>query len=125
MTVPVEHEGLFVRASHEAIDAVHAPGLEADLRRFHEHHAATGKHSGAWANVDVSRTIDGLRKTVSGIEIDTYGGPKGWFPLTFSGNLAYDGTSEGPSHDIIDWRVSLTNPRRAARGHGPCHPCWP
>lgn len=94
--VPDDQRGTFTLAARQAIDAIHSREFAEDLKNFATRHAAHGNHAAAWAGVDPVATIAALKAGVPGQRVATYGGLRGWFLRTFFGNVAYDGSAEGP-----------------------------
>jgi hypothetical protein len=94
--VPDDQHATFSLAARQTVDAVHSREFAEDLRDFAARYGADGDHAAAWAGVDPVATIAALQAGVPGQKVATYGGLRGWFLRAFFGNVAYDGSADGP-----------------------------
>jgi hypothetical protein len=111
------------------VDALHSAGFEDSFARFRRDHAGSGAHAQAWTAAHDS-TVPRLRRVLHGLEIETYGGISGWWVNWLYGNLAYDGTEEGPIR-INRWglprssaSIANTIAHEAAHRVGMSHPSY-
>ena len=96
MEVPGDQRATFSLAARQTVDAIHSEEFAEDLENFATRNGAHGDHAVAWAGVDPVATIAALKAGVPGQTVATYGGLRGWFLKTFFGNVAYDGSDDGP-----------------------------
>jgi hypothetical protein len=129
MTVPSKEADVFALASEQVVDALHSSAFEESFDRFRRLHANAGAHAQAWEAVNDS-TLPRLRRAVQGLEIETYGGIRGWWVYMVYTNLAYDGAEEGPIR-INRWglprpsnSVANTIAHEAAHRVGLSHPSY-
>src|SRR5690606_2185419 len=66
----------------------------------------TGDHIKAWDGIVANDIVQKIQDNISGISADTYGGVKGVWLYVIYGNMAYDGSEQGP---ILFNRVPLKN----------------
>ncbi|RXZ66554.1 hypothetical protein [Pelagerythrobacter rhizovicinus] len=93
---PDDQAAVFSMAARQTIDVLHSPEFARDLRDFVARHGVEGPHAAAWADVDPTGTVEALKAHLPGQRVATYGGLRGWFLKTFFGNIAYDGSADGP-----------------------------
>lgn len=94
--VPDDQRAAFSLAARQVVDALHSGEFAEDLEVFIARHGTDGEHAAAWAAVDPAATIAALKAGIPGQRVATYGGLRGWFLKTFFGNVAYDGSADGP-----------------------------
>jgi hypothetical protein len=95
-SIPEGQEELFRTASTEVVDAIGSVQFLSDLERFESLFALEVALSKAWSNVKIEQVQSSLLNEIRGLEIETYGGVKGLFLKLVYGNVAYDGSSDGP-----------------------------
>jgi len=94
--IPEGQEELFRKSSNEVIDAIGSKEFRDDLGRFESLFSKEGPHSLAWSNINVETVPNALISEINGLKIETYGGIKGLFYKVFFGNVAFDGSLDGP-----------------------------
>lgn len=95
LVVPDNQVVLFNKSSQQVIDALSSSEFHNELSSFVTKHSKSGKHADAWNSFDLSTVQAKLIDEVNGLEIETYGGIYGGL-LTLSGNIAFDGSEDGP-----------------------------
>lgn len=96
MEAPDDQRATFALAARQTVDAVHSREFAQDLMDFVARHGTGGEHAAAWAGLDPVATTAALKASLPGQRVATYGGLRGWFLRTFFGNVAYDGSADGP-----------------------------
>lgn len=86
----------FKKASELTIKAIFSQELEERLSEHIKDSIGVGKHAIAWENLTSSKIVEDMRNQINGTYVTTYGGIKGFFLNKFAGNIAYDGTENGP-----------------------------
>jgi hypothetical protein len=109
MDVPRRQQQLFIDGSRKAIDILYSQEFADNLARYVATLPDSYKQQSAWKNVDAQQTVQELRKKVCGLNITTYGGPRGLWVKVFSGNIAYDGEGSDPNSPIRINRWGLAN----------------
>lgn len=94
--IPCSQKGKFESAARLALKAVHSPEFEKRLKVFAETELDSGKHVPAWKDVDVSTVILDMRSQINGTYATSYGNIVGLWKFLVFGNVAYDGTKNGP-----------------------------
>lgn len=96
----------FKLAVNLTIESVYSEKFETLLTNYIKDSLGTGEHTKAWEGVIAKDVVQKMRENINGTSADTYGGVKGlWLHLIY-GNIAYDGTENGP---ILFNRVPLKN----------------
>lgn len=94
--IPCEKVADYELAAEYAIDALFSNEFENRLQDFMDTRLLEGKHVEAWEGLSADEITQAVRQTISGTYADTYGGIYGLFLNVFTGNIAYDGTLDGP-----------------------------
>ena len=89
-------EELFRKASTEVIDAVASKQFITELEHFYSLFSGEGDHSIAWSSINIEKVQSSLISEINGLKIETYGGISGFFYNKLFGNVAFDGSLEGP-----------------------------
>jgi hypothetical protein len=85
------------QAGTQAIDAIYSPQFENELAswmRINLQHG--GDHLEAWRGLSSSGIASDMKESIKGLSISTYGGPVAVFKFWCFGNLAFDGSTNGP-----------------------------
>lgn len=133
--IPCKKVEAFKEAVDKTIRAIYSKEFQAKLADHILNGIGKGDHEAAWKNVSASEVVAKMRQQINGTYADTYGGIKGLWVNFFSGNIAYDGTLDGPilfnriplkkrgaasisntiAHEIAH-RIGLTHPHSSKRG---------
>lgn len=93
-------------AIEQTIKAIYSDEFKKELDDYIKNNIGDGPHAKAWENVKASEVVKKMREQLNGTYVETYGGIKGlWLNLIF-GNIAFDGTEDGP---ILLNRIPLKN----------------
>lgn len=109
MEVPSKQQQLFMEGSQKAIDVIYSQEFADNLDRYIAALPVAYRQQSAWKNVDAQQVVQELRKKVCGLNITTYGGPRGLWVKVFYGNIAYDGEGGAPDSPIRINRWGLAN----------------
>ena len=94
--IPCKKVKEYEEAVKLAINAIYSDAFEKELENYIRDSIGSGSHTEAWKNLDAKDIVQKMRKQINGEYIETYGGIGGWLSYTFSHNIAYDGTANGP-----------------------------
>lgn len=91
--IPQYKQQDFVRAADLVIQIINSPAFATEINNFVRLHANGGEYSQAWAGWTSARIVTEMRACITGVKVETYGGPIAWYNHVFNGNIAYDGTT--------------------------------
>ena len=94
--IPCKKVTEYEEAVKLSINAIYSDAFEKELENYIRESIGSGSHTEAWKNLDAKDIVQKMRKQINGEFIETYGGIGGWLSYTFSHNIAYDGTANGP-----------------------------
>jgi hypothetical protein len=80
----------------KAITSIFSYEFERKLTEYIKDSIVSGEHVKAWEGLETKEIVRKMRDQINGEYVETYGGLNGWFKNKFFGNLAYDGTMNGP-----------------------------
>lgn len=83
-------------AASLAVDVIFSEELIEQLDQFMASNLNEGLHIDAWEGHTAKSIVESLRSTIGGTYAETYGGISGLFLFLVYGNIAYDGTLDGP-----------------------------
>jgi hypothetical protein len=95
-TFPCKKVDIYESAVKKAITSIYSDEFETKLTEYMKDSIGSGEHTAAWEGLIASEIVAKMRNQINGEFLETYGGIHGWWVNTFSGNLAYDGTMNGP-----------------------------
>lgn len=105
MRVPQEHANKFVEGSRLAIDIIHSEEFAARVQQYMDGALRNPQYAtGDWNGLTASGIVGGLRRTLPGLQVATYGAPWHYLSFKFSGNVAVDGGGSGPI-EINRWAL--------------------
>ncbi len=86
----------YQKAIEQVIEAVYSKKFELMLTEHIKNNIGKGKHEAAWKGVVADVVVKKMREQLDGTFVETYGGIKGLWLNVFYGNIAFDGTKNGP-----------------------------
>jgi hypothetical protein len=95
-TFPCKKLDKYESAVKKAITSIYSDEFEIKLTEYIKDSIGSGEHVPAWEGLVASEIVAKMRSQINGEFLETYGGIRGWWVNKFSGNLAYDGTMNGP-----------------------------
>lgn len=93
---PCYKESDFNEAFKLCVEAIYSNEFSIRLENYMRDSIGEGKHKNAWVGLTSKDVIRDMKSQLNGVGVDTYGGIKGLWLYIFYGNLAYDGTLDGP-----------------------------
>lgn len=94
------------KAVDEVVNAIYSDEFEKRLAEHIKNGIGKGEHAKAWEGLEAKSIVKKMREQLNNTYVETYGGIKGLWLNVFFGNLAYDGTLDGP---ILLNRIPLKN----------------
>ncbi|RBQ04955.1 hypothetical protein [Pedobacter miscanthi] len=94
--IPCKKVTEYEEAVKLSINAIYSETFEITLENYMKDSIGNGPHEKAWEGLVAKEVVKKMRLQINGEFIETYGGPIGWLRYTFSHNIAYDGTADGP-----------------------------
>lgn len=104
--IPCYKSEEYQQAVEQTIKAIFSDDFETQLANYIKDSIGTGEHTKAWENLNSSEIIKKMRDQLNGTYVETYGGVKGVWLNWLYGNIAFDGTENGP---ILMNRIPLKN----------------
>lgn len=86
----------FEKAAKYTIEAIYSEDFSRGLANHIENNIGSGPQVAAWKGVSSDETVMRMREAIDGAYAETYGGTKGLWLSVIYGNIAYDGTKDGP-----------------------------
>lgn len=75
---------------------VYSSQFRNELQRQIDIHQSGAEYGPAWTNLTADSIIERMKRSMTGINVKTFRGPRATLLYYLAGNLAYDGTSRGP-----------------------------
>ena len=104
--IPCYKKDDFNKSVMLAVKAIFSKEFETQLSDHIKNGIGIGEHAKAWENLNATEIVQNMRNQLNGTFVETYGGIKGLWLNKIYGNLAYDGTLNGP---ILINRIPLKN----------------
>lgn len=95
-TFPCKKVNEYESAVKIAILSIYSDEFEIRLTEYMKDSIGKGEHAKAWEGLTAKEIVKKMQNQINGEFIETYGGICGWLKNKFAGNLAYDGTMNGP-----------------------------
>ena len=86
----------FMKSAKLTTKAIYSEQFLTELKSYMKDSISEGPNKKAWENLNAKDIVMAMRKQINGTHVDTYGGIKGWWLSVFFGNIAFDGTENGP-----------------------------
>lgn len=96
MRIPKNKIADFKRAEDLVVKVIYSSELKLELQKYIQIHKRGGAYSAAWKNCNADSIIKDLKFAIQGVSIITYRGPRALWLYYVYGNVAYDGTTDGP-----------------------------
>jgi hypothetical protein len=93
---PCKYIKIYDSSVENLLIAIFSDEFETMLDNHIKNNVGIGAHAKAWVGLDAKSVAQRLRKQINGEHLDTYGGLNGWWKYRVYGNLAYDGSADGP-----------------------------
>jgi len=93
---PCKKVDSFQVAAEYTIKAIYSPKFEEYVSDHIDNHIGEGPHAKAWEGLKAVDIVQKMREEIDGTSAETYGGIVGWWKFIFYGNIAFDGTENGP-----------------------------
>ena len=94
--IPCYKEDDYNLAARLTIEALFSEEFKDQLELFMSTKIESGKHVQAWNGLTVDGIVNAMKSTINGTFATTYGNLNGFIKYKFVGNIAYDGTENGP-----------------------------